>query len=80
MSATTSSLRILHFEHNALLVETTANTLTATIVLLGLYQDEQERVYRVIKDVIGDRKPVSSAIRVFDQCIFSDVVLCVEHR
>lgn len=40
--------------------ETTANTLAATLALLGLYEDVQERVYQSIKDTLGDRLPVST--------------------
>ena len=39
-------------------VETTANTLAATLALLGFDQATQETVYQSIKKVLGDREPV----------------------
>lgn len=50
-----------------LLLETTANTLAATLALLALYPEEQEWVYQSIKKHIGDRKPVCSCSSFFSQ-------------
>jgi predicted component of type VI protein secretion system len=47
--------------------ETSANTLSATIAMLALYQEEQERVYQVVMDVLGDRQqPVRILLDVLE--------------
>ncbi|KAF8592132.1 cytochrome P450 [Ramaria rubella] len=38
--------------------ETTAHTLAVTLILLGLYEEEQERVHTNIKNIVDDRLPV----------------------
>jgi hypothetical protein len=40
------------------LLETTANTLSAALALLGFDQAVQEDVYQSIQNVLGDREPV----------------------
>lgn len=39
--------------------ETTANTLSAIIGLLGAYPEAQQWLYESIKNTLGDREPVS---------------------
>ncbi|EIN04147.1 cytochrome P450 [Punctularia strigosozonata HHB-11173 SS5] len=37
--------------------ETTAHTLVVTLALLAVHPEEQERIYRHVSDVVGDREP-----------------------
>lgn len=56
------------FENNSQNVETTANTLAATLALLGCHQVEQENIYQSIRKVLGDRQPVCTPMHQNFHC------------
>ena len=52
------SREVIQMTNNIILVETTANTLSAALALLAVHPETQDWLYNSIKQTIGDREPV----------------------